>query len=413
MGQTTAGSPELALTVPRAGLTELFRFWTGDGPLLDALATCQSDDEVEWHAADIRRRSRRILLGLLADDLLALPQVPGDWLEHLPAESTAQAGISNSPTGGMRWADTVRQYGWPPTSYVSRRRSWSIDTLPLSVLTWVSRRLADVMADVMTLSPELHARLGASVAALGKAASQIAVDEDAGKPPDRSELLALGHSGFPWRTVANIAELISRSEHDPEFLAFSLLEPDPDLESRLFQVSILGYVVAALRVNHCRIIWKSSFGTSADGPQAEARSSEERQWDLWFDSGKSRAHYAAPKSAYSSATKSIVGTGQSVRPDILLIDYPNRALVIECKWSPDPSYVGRDGYHQASSYALDALNGLADEVWWLHCGSTGDHSNIEHRHRATILDRSGARLSICTVTAFGSHRVPGWGYRCC
>ena len=52
-----------------------------------------------------------------------------------------------------------------------------------------------------------------------------------------------------------------------------------------------------------------------------------------------------------------------MRPDLLLIDYPNRALVIECKWSSDPSYVGRDGYHQASSYALDTLNGLAHEVW--------------------------------------------------
>lgn len=362
MDQTTARPSELTLAIPRAGLTELFRVWTGDGPLLDALAACPSDDEAEWHPADVRRRSRRILLGLLAEDLLALPRTPGEWLEYLPAVSASQSGTHSSPAGGIRWVDTVRRRGWPPTAYVSRRRSRSMDTLPLSVLKWVSRRLDDVMADVVALSPEIQTRLGASVAALRQATSQIP-SGDVGKPPDRSDLLALGHSGFPWRTIANIARLVSRAERDPEFLAFSLLEPDPDLESRLFHVSVLGYVVAALRVNGCRIVWKTPLGTSGGSPHVEVESSRGLQWDLWFDSGKSRAHYAAPRSTYSSAVTSIVGTGQAMRPDLLLIDFPNRALIFECKWSPDPSYVGRDGYHQASSYALDTLNGLADEVW--------------------------------------------------
>lgn len=362
MDQTAARPSELALAVPRDGLKELFRVWSGDGPLLDALAACQSDDEVEWHPADVRRRSRRILLGLLADDLLTLPRTPNEWLEHLPAISASQFDICNSPAGGMRWVDTVRRCGWPPTAYVSRRRSRSMDTLPLSVLTWVSLRLSDVMADVATLSPELPTRLGAPVAALSRATSQI-TGGDAGRPPDRSELLALGHSGFPWRTVANIARLVSRAEHDPEFLAFSLLEPDPEMESRLFHVSVLGYIAASLRASRFGIAWKAPLGALGDGPQVEARSPEGRRWDLWFDSGKARAFYAAPRSAYSSAVSSIVGTGQTMRPDLLLIEFPKRALVIECKWSPEPSYVGRDGYHQASSYALDALNGLADEVW--------------------------------------------------
>jgi len=237
-----------------------------------------------------------------------------------------------------------------------------MDTTPLAVLTWVAHGLADAMVDVAALSPELQTRLGAPVSAPLETTSQID-DGDAERPPDRSELLALGHSGFPWRTIAKIARLISRAERDPEFLAFSLLEPDPDLASRLFHVSILGYVVAALRVNRCRIAWKSPLGASGDGPQVEVKSSEGRQWDIWFDSGKSRAHYAAPRSAYAAAVTSIAGTGHTMRPDLLLIDFPKRALIIECKWSMEPSYVGRDGYHQASSYALDALNGLADEVW--------------------------------------------------
>ena len=62
------------------------------------------------------------------------------------------------------------------------------------------------------------------------------------------------------------------------------------------------------------------------------------------------------------------GVGSSIRPDMLLIRHPSRALVLECKWSAEPSYVGRDGFHQASSYALDTLNGLASEVWSLVVG---------------------------------------------
>lgn len=36
---------------------------------------------------------------------------------------------------------------------------------------------------------------------------------------------------------------------------------------------------------------------------------------------------------------------------------------MECKWSTDPGYVGRYGYHQAASYALEARAGLAPDVW--------------------------------------------------
>ncbi len=399
MDQTTAEPAELTLAVPRAGLTELFRVWTGTGSLLDALAACRSDDEVEWRASDVRQRSRRILLELLTDDLLALPRTSGEWLEYLPVASVSQSAIRSSPAGGTRWVDTVRRCGWPPAAYVSRRRSRSPDTMPLSVLTWVSHRLADVMADVVALSTEFQPRLGASVAALQQATSQI-IGGDVGGPPGRSELFALVRSGFPWRTVANIARLISRAERDPEFLAFSLLEPDSDLESRLFHVSVLGYVLAALRRNSCRITWKRPLGASGDGPHVEAESPEGHQWDLWFDSGRSRAYYAAPRSAYSSAVASIAGTGQAMRPDLFLIDFPNRALVIECKWSPEPSYVGRDGYHQASSYALDALNGLADEVWSFIVGPKEiiPEANIATEH----LDSMGAVLGSVSVASLHS-----------
>ena len=362
MDQATAKPAELAIAVPRAGLRELFRVWTGDGPLLDALAACPSEGEAEWRSEDVRRRSRRILLGLIEGDLLALPQTAREWLEYLPVTISTQSSLGSSPTGGTRWVETVRNYGWPPTGYVSRKRSRSMDSMPAVVLSWVSRRLSDFMADVVALSPELQTRLSASIDALHQVTVHIS-SSDIGTSPDRGDLLALGHSGFPWRTLSKIAGLISRAERDSDFLAFSLLEPDPDMESRLFHLSVLGYIVSAMRANHCQIVWRMPLGASGSGPNVEMKSSEGQSWDLWFDSGKSRAYYSAPRSAYASAVESIVSSGKTMRPDLLMIDFPRRALIIECKWSRESSYVARDGFHQASSYALDALNGLADEVW--------------------------------------------------
>ena len=325
-------------------------------------ASSDSGSDIMWTAADVRRRSRRVLLGLLESDIVALPDTLRQWAEYLPATVVTDRSVLRVVRGGTRWADTVRHCGWPATEYVSRRRSWSMDAVPLEALAWVSNKLSDCMDDIVTLSPELYRRLEQPVARLQQAASNT-LGTDHKSIPERSDLLALGHSGYPWRTVAKIASLISRAERDLEFLACSLLEPDPDMESRLFHLATLGHMIAAIRLQGYAIAWKKPLGGSGDHPAVEARSPDGIKWDLWFESGKHRRFYGAPQSAYASAVASVVGAGLPLRPDIMLINHPHRALVIECKWSPDPSYVGRDGFHQASSYALDTLNGLAEEVW--------------------------------------------------
>ena len=363
MGQQAAESSQLAaLAVPRAGLSELFRVWTGDGPLLDAIVASDSDGEEEWTPASVRRRSRRVLLGLLEDDLLALPRTYGEWAQYLPLESLSERGVHNAPRGGTRWGETVRRHGWPPAAFVTRTRSRLVDAAPLTTLSWVARKLSDCMADVHVVSPNLHLRLEGTVTGLNEAITQIGGYGES-QPPDRSDLLALAHAGSPWRAVSRIAELMTRAEKDLEFLAFSLLEPDPAVESRLFQVSTFGYMITAIRTQGCRILWKSQLGAMSGGPDVEARTPNGSTWDLWFESGSARTYYSACRSTYQSAVASIAGVGSPIRPDMLLIRHPHRALIIECKWSAEPSYVGRDGYHQASSYALDTLNGLATEVW--------------------------------------------------
>lgn len=142
-----------------------------------------------WSSADVRRRSRRVLMGLLAEDLLALPQDQSCWREHLPVSSVSPPGVRRSPAGGVRWIETVRRFGWPPTAYVTRERSRTSDALSCSVLAWISCRLSDALADVATLSPALHEQLGAPIAALHDVTGQLSAS-DYGRAPDRSELLA-------------------------------------------------------------------------------------------------------------------------------------------------------------------------------------------------------------------------------
>ena len=285
MGPRATKSSRLAtLTVPRAGLSELFRVWTGDGPLIEAIAACSGDDGVEWTPASVRRRSRRVLMGTLEDDLMTLPRTLGEWTEYLPLESVSERQVHCSPRSGTRWAETVRRYGWPPNSYITRTRSRQVNAEPMATLSWLAHKLSDFLADLCDASPDLCRRLEKPVVSLREATVQSSHYDNA-HPPDRSDLLALMHAGFPWRTVSRIASLVTRAERDLEYLAYSLLEPDPELESRLFQVSTFGCFVAAIRTHGCRIVWKSPLGVPTSGPHVEVLTREGAAWDLWFDSG--------------------------------------------------------------------------------------------------------------------------------
>lgn len=102
---------------------------------------------------------------------------------------------------------------------------------------------------------------------------------------------------------------------------------------------------------------------SRPGAQIEAIAPSGTHFDLWFEAGAARNAYGLPKAAYYDAVRAIEGVGGTIGVDIMLIQPGQRALLLECKWSESPKYVGRYGFHQASSYALDALGGIAPEVW--------------------------------------------------
>ena len=78
---------------------------------------------------------------------------------------------------------------------------------------------------------------------------------------------------------------------------------------------------------------------------------------------------AEDPSEYKSATKALVQQGRALSADPLLIDRAGRrALMLECKDSNDVTYVGRDGYHQATTYLIEAHGRLSDETVSLTVG---------------------------------------------
>lgn len=346
--------------LPRSGLNELLRGWSGDGDLLRAVAASQADDH-RWSERDIRQRGQRIALGQLSDDLQRLPQSEREWAAALPTASYATKAVAVGPSGGVRWAETVRSHGWPPAAYVRRHRHRMTDETALTALAWLSLRL-DAYGHACHSSPALLERIGPPIAAMRRAVAHL--DDPGPVRPDRADLRSLRSSGQPWPVVSRIAEFIARVDADPAFVAFELLSPESDLAPRLFHLNIFGEVLRALRQGGLRCVWLSPIGGARSGPRIQCVDRYGLVVDLWFEAAGLRKHYALGDGAYVRATRRIPGAGRPIGADIALVSRArNAVLLLECKWSADPSYVARDGFHQAASYALEARDGLAEKVW--------------------------------------------------
>lgn len=353
----------MELTLPRDGLNELTRSWTGVGQLIDLLCSVRDDGtEIQWTFEDISRRSNRILLEKLQPLILVWPTTLNQWEAFLPTTALSEERISNRLYGKVNWANTLRHFGWPARQYIIQSRNRDFGGIAVTVMAWLSTSLRQIELDVRSLSPILVEKIAPQISALAELVDRYSLPGDAAIP-DNFEVRALAAAGRPWNGVAKAVQMIVRSMRDPEFLAYELLEPDPEVEHALFHLSAFGYLIKALRENGCSILWTSTFAGSGPCPQVRVLQDDGTEWDLWFESSQARTFYGLSDSAYKSTVEGIDYDDKALSYDILLIDSGRRALILECKWSTNPTRVGRDGFHQASSYALDARNGLAKEVW--------------------------------------------------
>lgn len=359
-----ASDSGLSLSVPRAGIDEVLRGWSGEGSIYESLAYVAGPDAVEWSAADIERRALRVLLGILDPLVETWPWTASGWEEYLPASSVSEPRVARVPAGSTNWRETHRRSrsGWPPREFRLRTRRRIMDEVAIGTLAWLSRRLREAASKVGSMWASGSDRIRARMDVVDEALAPWNEEIDAARP-DRLALLSLKTSGYPWASVGAAAELAARAQRDSEFIAYELIVPDPEVGWRLFHLAAYGMVIRALRNHRFVVTWRRPLSGTRSGAQIEAIAPSGAHYDLWFEAGGSRSAYGLPRAAYYDAVRGISGAGGAIGVDIMLVELGKRALLLECKWSTNSEYVGRYGFHQASSYALDALSGLAAEVW--------------------------------------------------
>jgi hypothetical protein len=351
----------LTLTIPRTGIAEVLGGWSGEGSIFADVAFVSGPEALDWTAGDIRKRARRVLLALIDPITEDWPATCSEWQEWLPSSSVSDQQVQRVPTGTVNWRETRRRYGWPPREFAGRVRRRVMDEVAVGTLAWLSAQLNQIVVDVRSQSTVSSDRVAERVAVISEALSPWT--DIAPMCPDRLDLLSLASSGYPWTSVAAAADLVVKADHDPEFIAFELIEPDPDIGWRLFHLATYGMVIRALRNHRFYMSWRRPISGSRTGAQIEAIGPSGTSFDLWFEAASARNTYGLPRSAYYDAVESIPGAGGPIGVDVMLIERGKRALLLECKWSTNVAYVGRYGFHQSASYALDAVAGLADQVW--------------------------------------------------
>jgi len=355
-------SPHVGLTelsVPLEGVTGILSGWSGTGSFYEALAAVSGDEDLErdWDEKAIRARAERILIEHVRAGLEKWPRTVEEWLPHLPVSSRSEVISSSTPRGRVMWRDTALRSGWPPRSYVTRRRHREITDVTVTTLAWTVKRLDEIIARTFPGSvvdeddPTFSVPLEAARKAL-----RLTETPEAPPRPDRHELEALKTSGRPWSYIQPVAGMIVRSETDLHWFAEQLLAPDPEMRWRLFHLAALGHLLQALRRQQARISWRAPLGAGSSGPHFVATLPDGIKVDVWFEAAGAHQFYSgASSSLYSQTVKPVRGADRSIGADLALyVPSRNDALLLEVKFSWSATYISRNGFHQAAAYIANA-----------------------------------------------------------
>ncbi|MBA2643111.1 MAG: hypothetical protein H0U82_09315 [Actinobacteria bacterium] len=347
--------------------------WQGAGELWSAVAAAAPDETTRsWTAADIQRRALRILLPKIARPVTALPLDSRVWEEGLPAESRTTLRRGTVARGRVDWPRTALG-GWPPTELVYRRRHRRPDTVLANALAWGSETAYGLLAAAPSALTRLEQSAVDRLKVLAGMSDHPALIGLEPQPLAGDDLKALHGSGHPWRDLEAVASsIIALEEHGLDHLAFELLVPDPEMGGKLFHLGVCGEMVYGLQQLGCVVesVRPIGGGQSSDRPAFRTVHAGV-EWELYFESAGvwRRANLRQP---YLDAVEALRGTSQALSADLLLIDRRGRrALMLECKDSYDPTYVGRGGYHQATTYLVEAQGRLSDTTVSLTIGHAG------------------------------------------
>lgn len=339
--------------IPLAGLIETTRSWSSAGELFAALAAVD-EPERRWSARDVERRAHRVLAQRLMGDLATWPSATDPWLDALPAESLRPREVTLAPNSGTSWRETARR-GWPPSAFHGSRRRRIADTLLVSTLRWTLDSLLPVVRDADLVLPGLLLEVESQVGAALDLLDMDPVNSASAVTPSFQDLNSVSAEGRPWNLLRPVAETLlwSKSAGSLELID-TLIVPDDQLSGRLFQLGVLGELLAALRRSGAETIPKRPVsGAASRGPAYEVVSSSGAVWDLWFEAAGLWRDRGL-KSPYRQLSAKIPGAGGTMGADLLLCRDSKASLLVECKYSNEPSRVARDGFHQAAAYALEA-----------------------------------------------------------
>jgi hypothetical protein len=362
--QEDAVSAVTALPLPEHGLNVVCSMWSGRGQLWQAVAaTTDPNVERRWTREQVERRALRVLFTLTAEKLGRLPGTQRDWFDALPGLTRRIHSMSPSPVGRVDWVKSALG-GWPPRAFAVRRRERQPDIVLVTALAWAAQQASKVLAAVPAPASATESTALERLSLLAQLREHPTVLAATPQRPTGEDLKALYASGSPWRQLGRLVKEWSLIE-SPSLtdIARQLLAPDPEIRWRLFHLAVLGEVLAALDGLGATIV---STGPLAD-QESNAEASfvavvDDHEWRLWFEAaGIWKA--LSKTQPYKIAAEVVRGQSRALGADLLLIDAAaQRALVIECKFSANPSVVGRDGFHQASTYLAEGQGRLTPNV---------------------------------------------------
>jgi hypothetical protein len=137
--------------------------------------------------------------------------------------------------------------------------------------------------------------------------------------------------------------------------------PDDDLRWRLFHLATLGQLLKSLRAQGAVITSLRPLSGSASPGPAYRVNITGQEWDLWFEASAIWDYYRHASPYRTLVRSALRHPGTPLGADILLIAPGHEAHAFECKFG-DPSYIARDGYMQACTYAHELRRYLAPYV---------------------------------------------------
>lgn len=340
--QKSDSSDRVSPQLPLGGIEALARLWAGSGTLLDWIAPEDWGLDLAWSAAQVRARVADLILGRFARDYLKfLPRHAGEWVDLISQQLQRNVNRTELPTAHTDWPSTLSEYGrYPSELYIERRPIATYDTPHTRVLKWTAgavRRAEVLVQSQFGRAPLRQDERKVLTCALELA--EVASASDAIKPSD-IDLDICKSSGAVWLLVGRFAEELSALWFgSPTKQFFSLAPTLPEFGHQLFEIGALGTVLNELRKKF------GSQGWSAENPLAAAKSNRpclawsnaDAQIRIFFQTTPIAATVGS--APYLSLARKI--GGGSLRPDawIAISGNSDADLILECKYSHDPSYV--------------------------------------------------------------------------